>query len=66
MRALRVREVLDGGEIDIDEVTNVHSLSTAPKSISSLIVWCGESEDGNELVVDGTVYHSVRDIIGCA
>ena len=50
LRALRVREVLGGSEIDVDEVTNairypLHRIHM------SLIVWCGESENGNELVV---------------
>ena len=50
LRALRVREVLDGGEIDIDEVTNVIRYPLHRNHLA-LIVWCGESEDGNELVV---------------
>jgi DNA-binding PucR family transcriptional regulator len=50
LRALRVREVLDGSEIDIDEVTNVIRYPLHRNHLS-LIVWCGESENGNELVV---------------
>ena len=50
LRALRVREVLDGSEIDVDEVTNVIRYPLHRIHLS-LIVWCGESEDGNELVV---------------
>ena len=50
MRVLRVREVLDGGEIDIDEVTNVIRYPLR-RSHLSLIVWCGESESGSELVM---------------
>ena len=50
IRALRVRELLDGSEIDIDEVTNVIRYPLHRIHLS-LIVWCGESEDGNELVV---------------
>jgi DNA-binding PucR family transcriptional regulator len=50
MRALRVREVLDGGEIDIDEMTDAIRYPLH-RSHLALIVWCGESENGNELVV---------------
>jgi DNA-binding PucR family transcriptional regulator len=50
MRALRVREVLDGGDIDIDEVTNAIRYPLHRIHVS-LIVWCSESENGNELVV---------------
>ena len=50
LRALRVREVLDGGEIDIDEMTNVIRYPLHRTHLA-LIVWCGESEDGNELGV---------------
>ena len=49
LRALRVREVLGGGEIDIDEMTNVIRYPLHRNHLA-LIVWCGESEDGNELV----------------
>jgi DNA-binding PucR family transcriptional regulator len=49
VRALRVREVLDGSEIDIDEMTNVIRYPLRRTHLS-LIVWCGESENGNELV----------------
>jgi DNA-binding PucR family transcriptional regulator len=50
VRALRVREVLDGSEIDIDEMTNVIRYPLHRTHLS-LIVWCGESETGNELVI---------------
>ena len=50
LRALRVREVLEGGEIDVDEMTNVIRYPLHRNHLA-LIVWCGESEDGNELVV---------------
>jgi DNA-binding PucR family transcriptional regulator len=50
LRALRVRELLDGSEIDIDEVTNVIRYPLHRNHLS-LIVWCSESENGNELVV---------------
>jgi DNA-binding PucR family transcriptional regulator len=50
LRALRVREVLDGSEIDVDEVTNAIRYPLHRIHLS-LIVWCGESENGNELVV---------------
>jgi DNA-binding PucR family transcriptional regulator len=50
MRALRVREVLDGSEVDIDEVTNLIRYPLHRIHVS-LILWCSESEDGNELVV---------------
>jgi len=49
VRALRVREVLDGNEIDIDDTTD--ALRYPLRRIHlSLIVWCAECEDGNELV----------------
>jgi DNA-binding PucR family transcriptional regulator len=50
LRALRVREVLGGTEIDVDEVTNVIRYPLQRIHLS-LIVWCAESEKGNELVV---------------
>jgi DNA-binding PucR family transcriptional regulator len=49
MRALRVRDVLEGSDIDIDEVTNAIRYPLRRTHLS-LIVWCGESEPGNELV----------------
>jgi DNA-binding PucR family transcriptional regulator len=49
VRALTVREVLAGAEIDIDDETN--SLRYPLRQIHlALIVWCSESEDGDELV----------------
>jgi DNA-binding PucR family transcriptional regulator len=50
LRALRVREVLDGGEIDIDQVTNAIRYPLHRIHVS-LILWCSESENGDELVV---------------
>jgi DNA-binding PucR family transcriptional regulator len=50
LRALRVREVLGGGDIDLDEVTNAIRYPLH-RSHLALIVWCAESENGNELVV---------------
>jgi DNA-binding PucR family transcriptional regulator len=48
VRALSVQEVLAGGEIDIDEETN--SIRYPLRQIHlALIVWCSESEEGNEL-----------------
>jgi DNA-binding PucR family transcriptional regulator len=49
VRALRVREVLDGSGIDIDEMTNAIRYPLRRIHVS-LIVWCSESEHGNELV----------------
>jgi DNA-binding PucR family transcriptional regulator len=49
VRALRVREVLHGGEIDIDEMTDAIRYPLRRVHLS-LIVWCGESENGNELI----------------
>jgi DNA-binding PucR family transcriptional regulator len=49
IRALRVREVLHGGEIDIDETTDAIRYPLRRTHLA-LIVWCGETEDGNELV----------------
>src|SRR5947209_14018890 len=50
LRALRVREVLDGGEIDIDQVTNAIRYPLHRVHVS-LILWCSESENADELVV---------------
>lgn len=50
LRALRVREVLDGGEIDIDQMTNAIHYPLHRTHVS-LILWCSESENGDELVV---------------
>jgi PucR C-terminal helix-turn-helix domain/GGDEF-like domain len=50
IRALRVREVLDGSEIDIDATTDAIRYPLRRIHLA-LIVWCSEREDGNELVV---------------
>jgi DNA-binding PucR family transcriptional regulator len=50
VRALSVQEVLDGTEIDIDQVTDALRYPLRRTHLS-LIVWCGESEHGNELDV---------------
>jgi DNA-binding PucR family transcriptional regulator len=49
VRALRIRELLDGGEIDIDEAAATIRYPLRRVHLS-LVVWCAESEDGNELV----------------
>jgi DNA-binding PucR family transcriptional regulator len=49
MRALSVRDVLGGSEIDVDKVTNAIRYPLRRTHLS-LIVWCDESEEGNELV----------------
>ncbi|GCA99896.1 CdaR family transcriptional regulator [Mycolicibacterium sp. NCC-Tsukiji] len=50
MRALRVREVLDGGDLDIDETTDLIRYPLHRVHLA-LIVWCVEHPDGNELDV---------------
>src|ERR1700758_5398070 len=50
VRALRVREVLDGSEIDIDEMTDALRYPLRRFHLC-MIMWCGECEHGNELVV---------------
>jgi DNA-binding PucR family transcriptional regulator len=50
LRALRVREVLDGGEIDVDETAEAIGYPLR-RIHMSVIVWCAESDNGNELVV---------------
>ncbi len=50
VRALRVRDLLDGDEIEIDEVADAIRYPLRRIHLS-LIVWCGESENGNELLV---------------
>jgi DNA-binding PucR family transcriptional regulator len=48
LRALRVREVLDGGEIDIDKTAEAIGYPLRRNHLST-IVWCAESNSGNEL-----------------
>ena len=60
VRALRVREVLDGSEIDVDEVTNAIRYPLHRTHLS-LIVWCGESERGKRTRRDGAVCHRTRE-----
>ena len=48
IRALRVRELLEGSESDVDEVTNAIRYPLHRIHLS-LVVWCSESENGNEL-----------------
>ena len=48
MRALRVREVLAGGDLDIDDTTD-HIRYPLHRLHLALIVWCAEKEDGDEL-----------------
>ncbi|SEA88190.1 MULTISPECIES: helix-turn-helix domain-containing protein [unclassified Mycobacterium] len=50
MRALRVREVLDGGDLDIDETTDLIRYPLHRVHLA-LIVWCAEHADGDELDV---------------
>ena len=47
-RSLRVREVLDGDDLDIDE-TSVLICYPLRRVHLALIVWCAEQEDGGEL-----------------
>ncbi|HTQ19385.1 PucR family transcriptional regulator [Mycobacterium sp.] len=47
-RALRVREVLDGNELDIDQMTRSIRYPLHRTHLA-LIMWCGESEDADEL-----------------
>ena len=48
VRALRVREILDGGEIDVDETAKAIAYRLDEIHLS-VIVWCTESKHGNEL-----------------
>jgi DNA-binding PucR family transcriptional regulator len=50
LRALRVREVLDGGEIDIDKTAEAIGYPLRRIHLS-VIVWCAESDSSNELAV---------------
>ena len=63
MRALRVREVLDRSQIDIDEVTNLLCYPLHRIHLS-LIVWCGESENENELVEMERFVHELAKFLG--
>jgi DNA-binding PucR family transcriptional regulator len=50
VRALRVQEIIDAGEIDIDETAS--AIGYPLRSIHlSAVVWCRESESGNELLM---------------
>jgi DNA-binding PucR family transcriptional regulator len=49
VRALRVREIIDAGEIDIDETANAIGYPLRCIHLSA-VVWCAESESGSELV----------------
>jgi DNA-binding PucR family transcriptional regulator len=48
MRALRVREVLGGGDLDIDETTDLIRYPLHRVHLA-LIVWCAEQAEGDEL-----------------
>lgn len=50
IRALRVREVLDGGDLDVDETTDLIRYPLRRVHLA-LTVWCAEQADGNELDV---------------
>src|ERR1700746_2843241 len=50
LRALRVREVLDGGEIDVDKTAEAIGYPLRRNHLS-VIVWCAESDSSNELEV---------------
>jgi DNA-binding PucR family transcriptional regulator len=49
VRALRVQELLDGGEIDIDEMAEAIRYPLRRIHLS-VIAWCSESDNGGELV----------------
>jgi DNA-binding PucR family transcriptional regulator len=48
LRALRVREVLDGGDIDADKTAEAIGYPLRRTHLS-LVVWCAESDSSNEL-----------------
>jgi len=48
LRALRVRELLDGGEIDVDKTAEAIGYPLRRNHLS-VILWCVESDRGNEL-----------------
>src|SRR5204862_1825800 len=50
VRALRVQEIIDAGEINIDETANAIGYPLRCLHLSA-VVWCGESESGNELLM---------------
>jgi sugar diacid utilization regulator len=49
VRALRVQEIIDAGEVDIDETANAISYPLRCIHLSA-VVWCAESESSSELV----------------
>jgi len=49
VRALRVREIIDADEIDIDETANAIGYPLRGIHLSA-VVWCGELESGDELL----------------
>jgi DNA-binding PucR family transcriptional regulator len=50
VRALRVQETIDAGEIDIDETATAIGYPLRCIHLSA-VVWCGESESGDELLM---------------
>jgi DNA-binding PucR family transcriptional regulator len=50
VRALRVHEVLRDGEIDLDEMANAIRYPLRRIHLS-MVAWCGESDESNELAV---------------
>jgi len=49
IKALRIREVLEGVDVDVDETSNELHYPLRQTHIA-LILWCGESDNGGELV----------------
>jgi hypothetical protein len=63
LRALHVREILDGDEIDIDAMTTAIRYPLRRIHLS-VIVWCAESDDGDELELMERFIHQLGESIG--
>jgi DNA-binding PucR family transcriptional regulator len=63
LRALRIREVLDGAEIDVDAMTTAIRYPLRRIHLA-VVVWCGESDDDDELALLERFTHQLGEAIG--
>lgn len=63
LRALRVREVLDGAEIDVDAMTTAIRYPLRRVHLS-VVVWCDESDGDDELALLERFTHQLGETIG--
>lgn len=63
MRALRVRDLIAGGEVDVDAV--IAAIRYPLRRIHvALVIWCPESEGGDELTAMERFVHKVAELLG--